>query len=176
MQEKIIAFIRRMKTAVAVMTSDYDLRLERSKRQLGRPAAILDTSMLKLDHCRSALCQACLNALQRRENVCRQSNNRLSRLSPVTLMSENAHAVENLSQRLRQGQNIYIERCGAALEKKLTRLLAVNPRSVLERGYAIVRTIPEGVIVRDSRQVKSGSTVEVLLHRGRLACSILTEE
>lgn len=175
MQEKIKTLARRMRTAVQMMTSSYGFRLERSLRELGRPAAALDTSMLKLDHSRIALCQACTNALQKRDSLFLQIRNQLSRLNPMTLLSEKAYSVEKLTQRLSQGQNLFVERRKAALEKNLARLLAVSPKTVLERGYAIVRTIPDKTLVRDSRQVKPGETVEILLHRGRLTCSITKE-
>jgi exodeoxyribonuclease VII large subunit len=45
-------------------------------------------------------------------------------------------------------------------------LLSVSPLSILERGYSLVEV--NGAIVRNSRQVKQGDTMEIRLHRGKL--------
>ncbi|MFW5906440.1 MAG: exodeoxyribonuclease VII large subunit, partial [Desulfobia sp.] len=47
-----------------------------------------------------------------------------------------------------------------------SRLEAVSPLAVLERGYAIVSRLPGQEIIEDSGQVEEGDRVEIKLHKG----------
>ncbi|MBN2032373.1 MAG: exodeoxyribonuclease VII large subunit [Deltaproteobacteria bacterium] len=54
----------------------------------------------------------------------------------------------------------------------LGRIAPMNPLGVLERGYSMTRKIPEGWIVRSSRQMEKGDQVSVKLARGELQCRV----
>jgi exodeoxyribonuclease VII large subunit len=49
---------------------------------------------------------------------------------------------------------------------------ALSPLGVLGRGYSICRRLPGLEIVKDAATVTAGAEVEVLLHRGRLWCTV----
>ena len=49
---------------------------------------------------------------------------------------------------------------------------ALSPLGVLGRGYSICRLLPGLEIVKDAAAVSAGGEVEVLLHRGRLWCTV----
>jgi len=53
-----------------------------------------------------------------------------------------------------------------------TRLEQLNPNAILARGYAMAAALPEGVILRDARQVQVGSDVLVYLAQGALQCRV----
>jgi exodeoxyribonuclease VII large subunit len=52
------------------------------------------------------------------------------------------------------------------------KLEALNPLSVLERGYSITRTVPEEMVVKESQSVSLDQKLEVLLSKGRLLCRV----
>jgi exonuclease VII large subunit len=54
-----------------------------------------------------------------------------------------------------------------------TRLQALSPAGVLARGYAIVRAVPEGEIVRDPRRIHVDQQLEVLVEKGSFAAKVL---
>ncbi|MFC1798616.1 exodeoxyribonuclease VII large subunit [Thermodesulfobacteriota bacterium] len=56
------------------------------------------------------------------------------------------------------------------LREKLARLQALNPKSILKRGFSITRTIPDLVVVKDSDSVNIGQKLDVLLASGTLTC------
>ncbi|MEJ2509539.1 MAG: exodeoxyribonuclease VII large subunit [Gammaproteobacteria bacterium] len=60
------------------------------------------------------------------------------------------------------------QRLGAAARA----LEAVSPLATLARGYAIVRTVPAGRVVRRADEVRPGERVEARLGVGRLVCNI----
>lgn len=61
---------------------------------------------------------------------------------------------------------------GSALCELAGKLNVLSPMNTLKRGYSITRKLPDGDIVRDSRQVKRGSSVGVMLAVGSLRCSV----
>ncbi len=58
-----------------------------------------------------------------------------------------------------------------AFERSSARLSQLSPLRILERGYAIV-TSETGQIVKDSAAAAAGSTIQVLLARGRLEAKV----
>ena len=52
------------------------------------------------------------------------------------------------------------------------RLTALSPDAILDRGYSIIRTIPDAVIVRNPQQVEIGQDLEVMVAKGSLICSV----
>lgn len=66
------------------------------------------------------------------------------------------------------GLNRRVEKALANLTGKKTRLEAINPLAVLQRGYAIARKLPEGQILKDSNQVSHDDRIEIILHKGKI--------
>ena len=58
------------------------------------------------------------------------------------------------------------------LERAMDRLEAMNPLSILRRGYSVVRRIPSMEIIRESKRVEKGDLVAVKLYQGELVCRI----
>lgn len=52
------------------------------------------------------------------------------------------------------------------LEKNLALLNTLNPLAVLNRGFAVARTYPEAVLIRDAETLAPGGKVEVQVARG----------
>jgi exodeoxyribonuclease VII large subunit len=61
------------------------------------------------------------------------------------------------------------------LAEQAARLDGLSPLAVLSRGYSIARRA-DGRIVRASRDVLLGESIELRLHRGRLAVEVLSVE
>lgn len=83
--------------------------------------------------------------------------------------------------RLQSSALLIKERSARALSDASTvieqaeRLLAVSdPRTLLSRGFAIVRV--GGKAVTDSRAVKKGDVLEITLHEGRLTAKVMDDE
>ncbi len=78
---------------------------------------------------------------------------------------------QRLGQRLVAADGRAIERGAAQVSRLAAHLSALNPKLVLERGYAIVATV-DGAIVRDSAQLAAGDAVQLTLARGGAAATI----
>lgn len=94
---------------------------------------------------------------------------RMMRASPdVERIRERvARAAERLVLATRGALDTRVRR----LEASRVHLVHLNPAAVLERGYSIVRTA-RGEVVRDSRVLRTGDTLEVTFARGRAETTV----
>ena len=79
--------------------------------------------------------------------------------------------ISRLAQRLIKATAARNDRCAAALARLQSHLNALNPRLVLERGYAMVQR-KDGSIVRDAAQVDVGEMIDVSLARGGMQAQV----
>ena len=80
-----------------------------------------------------------------------------------------------LQQRAQQLQQLFVWRFNERrrlVEHFQDRLGHLNPSAILARGYAIVQTLPEQVILRTSRQTAVGADILVRLHQGAVQCQV----
>ncbi len=73
---------------------------------------------------------------------------------------------------MRQALRQRLQTAARSLQQVSGRLHTLSPLATLQRGYAIVRRHPEGVIVRQASEVQIGDTVETWLAAGRLLSEI----
>ena len=80
--------------------------------------------------------------------------------------------IDDLSARLRNAVLLAVSKRGTAFEALASRLLAMNPESVLARGYAIVAREDDGRIVTDETMVAPGDDVSIRLAKGGLRAEV----
>lgn len=96
----------------------------------------------------------------------------LAHLSPRARWTVLGGRLVNAGARLEaaQGRSITTRRNRVAVLAGT--LDALSPLGVLGRGYSICRRLPGLEIVKDAATVPAGGEIEVLLHRGRLWCTV----
>ncbi len=65
-----------------------------------------------------------------------------------------------------------LERRRERLTWRVQRLESLSPLSILSRGYAVARSLPDLRVVGRINQVAEGQRMEVLLADGRLTCRV----
>ena len=55
---------------------------------------------------------------------------------------------------------------------RVAALQALSPLAILSRGFSILRTVPEGTMVRRASDVMVGQTVQARLAEGQLVCVV----
>ena len=96
----------------------------------------------------------------------------LRRLSPAAHLPRLTLHHEQLQGRLRQAMRALLARRRQALAALMRELDAVSPLATLGRGYAIVRRLPEGEVLRDTHGIEPSMRVETQLAKGRLVCRV----
>ena len=99
-------------------------------------------------------------------------SDRLSADRPERLTGNRRQAGDRAGDRLVQNMVAVIKEKRYRVENAAGKLTALDPTAVLSRGYSITRTIPGGLIVRDSEQVGSGDSLEILVARGIINCHV----
>jgi exodeoxyribonuclease VII large subunit len=87
--------------------------------------------------------------------------------------------INNLNVMLKQFNDNLLSSIDIYLQKKrsmtivlASRLNDLSPIAILDRGYSITRTIPDAVVVRDPKTVKTGQNLEVMVAKGSLICRV----
>lgn len=115
-------------------------------------------------------------ALQRRFAYQRQRlaelTRRLDRVQPRHRLRERAQRLDELDQRLRAILRLRLGAAAQRLHSLSGHLHALSPLATLERGYAIVRRVTDGEVLRRADTVRVGDTVDALLSQGSLRCEV----
>jgi exodeoxyribonuclease VII large subunit len=125
---------------------------------------------------RAVLAERLNSALDRvllaREHRLTQLRTRLERVRPDRQLATEGERLTLLRHRLRRAID---SRLQTAIQQQLhltERLQALDPRSILQRGYAVVRQ-QNGTIVRQSDRLRLGEELEIQLDRGRIGVRVL---
>ena len=118
----------------------------------------------RLDSAFQAVCeerQARLDELERR----------WLRASPLWQIQNGRQRLDDLSTRARLSLAHRLQLQHAHVAGLSSRLLALNPLAVLERGFAVVSRL-DGSLVRSASQVKSGDDIQVQVANGKFAAEV----
>jgi exodeoxyribonuclease VII large subunit len=96
-----------------------------------------------------------------------QALSALRRLSPRALLDRRRQSLDERRQRMWTGERHRLALLREQLEGSLRRLEALNPRSVLNRGYAVVSLSDTGTVIKRTAQVASGDAIDVQVSDGR---------
>ena len=138
-------------------------RLDYLSRRLTHPGERIRNQVIHLQHLASRLRGEWRRGADEQSWALRDAAQRLSAAAPDTGML--VQQQQELARRLHGAAR---ERMTAAAERVTgirSHLLHLNPQRVLERGYSITETA-EGVIIRDSTQLREEQELKVTLAKG----------
>jgi len=127
----------------------------------------LDEAVLRLEKRVAALREQCRLKVLTAEA-------RLTAIKPDKIISLLTLKVDGLSGRLITGSAGLLRSCRFTFEKAASRLSAVGPLQVLERGYAVVQS--RGKIVRSAAQLEVGESFGVTLWKGKITGQVSAKE
>jgi exodeoxyribonuclease VII large subunit len=110
-----------------------------------------------------------------REHRLIQLRTRLERVRPDRQLAAERDRLARLRQRLLRAIDSQIQSATQEQLRLTDRLQALDPRSILQRGYAVVRQ-QNGTIVRQSDRLRLGEELEIQLDRGRIGVRVLEIE
>ena len=94
---------------------------------------------------------------------------RLNRSHPEQLIPERQQHVDELYQRLTMGITNALEHKSETLRSAARHLHSLSPLLTLARGYAVVRTAPQGTLITSVKQVAPGQGLTIHLTDGALS-------
>jgi len=138
-------------------------RVDYLGRRVVHPGERVRNQLSHLTHLGVRLARCAAHQLDQRASHVRGLARRIAAAAPDVEALQARR--ERLAQRLIAGSGRVMERRTAIAARLAAHLSALNPKLVLERGYAIVAR-DDGAIVRDAAQLASGDAVQITLARG----------
>ena len=84
--------------------------------------------------------------------------------------------IQTLANKTELVMDLIIKQYKAINNEQKARLNTLSPINVLKRGYSITRKYPQMNIVKDSKTIKKGARLEVILNKGKLLCQVEKNE
>jgi exodeoxyribonuclease VII large subunit len=97
----------------------------------------------------------------------------LDRTSPKHSINAYRQRLDEILSRLDRSMQVKLEKKGLRLANLQQSLRGLNPRAVLNRGYAFVTRERDGALVKSADQVQPGEGVHIQLSRGELDARII---
>ena len=160
------ALDRRIERMLATLTQ----RVDEAARRLRSPEQRLLAARLRLEEALRRMRRAQGSAWADRARGVMHLATRL-RSSPPALARSDV-GLSTLRERMRRAAERRLATSEHAAKSAAERLLLLDPKGILARGYAIATTM-DGVIVRDVARVAIGQAIVVELARGRLTGAIV---
>ncbi len=153
----------RLQRAMRAASERREQRLDLAARLLRSPSQQLRERLTRLARAAAQLTQGMRQSLQRREGrlVLATRSVRAPQLALPT------GRLAGLQEALIRAQRRRLDEAGRDIEHRGATLASVNPRAVLERGYAIVRN-RDGSVVRSPEQVAAAEVLQVELAGGAI--------
>jgi exodeoxyribonuclease VII large subunit len=127
---------------------------------------------IRIDDFTGRLVRIFIRSIKQRHERLEWLKNRLYANSPFIPVKIAKDKVEQIRYNMFVSLNKILDERRFRLREQSVRLYALSPTAILARGYSITRTIPDAKIVKDSRTVNVGQSVEVMLGKGFLICRV----
>jgi exodeoxyribonuclease VII large subunit len=146
--------------------------LQRLRERLRDPARAIADRRVHFDAAAGRLAAARKAGIERGGRRAETVRERLHASSPVRGIRDRRFRVEALERNLKSCMLRRTERPRDRLAGLVSVLDSLSPLAVLKRGYGLVRTVPEGAIVRSSASVSVGGEVDVKVAEGSFTASV----
>lgn len=143
-------------------------RLDELDKRLVSPKKRIDDLNLKLDDLSFRIVRTFFADIKQRRERLMWRADKLNSSSPLAKATKLNEKLEQMKYNLFILIRIYLNKNQSSLRELTARLHALNPASILSRGYSITRTIPGAAVVRDADTVTIGQSLEVMLAKGAL--------
>jgi exodeoxyribonuclease VII large subunit len=91
---------------------------------------------------------------------------------PETYVNNYRLIIDQLLKTLQKDVDFYMSKQKSILHHHITRLEALNPLSILKRGYSICTHADTNKVIKQSDDVEIGDPVVILLSEGSLLCNV----
>lgn len=168
-----IAEIRRaLKSAMFQRLRLWRERTVQLSMRLVDPSRQIGDYRLRLDDAFGRIVRGFSRQLNEKRDCLNMMGERLARASPQFIFEDLNVLLKHHRQNLFSTMHFYLESKKGTLRTTVAKLNALNPLTILERGYSLTRALPHYVLVKDVRQVSVGQHVEVTVSRGAMVCRI----
>lgn len=145
-----------------------------SKRLLG-PKKKTEDLKLRIDDLTARLVRTFIRSVHQRHERLAWRVDRLNTNNPLIGVKKANEKLKQYRDNLLTLIKIYLNNRYFLLRELTGRLHVLSPAAILARGYSITRTIPDAVIIKDSKAVTKGQDLEVMVAKGSLIVKVEKE-
>ena len=136
------------------------------------PKTLIQDQRLRIDDLTSKMIGIVSLDIQNTRHGLERIVDKLMSMSPAPVIEKYNILLEQNYQNILKSFIKNISNLKHELQERTSRLQALDPTSVLNRGYSIVRTVPDQKVVSGQDMVALGDDLEVLLAKGKLLCTV----
>lgn len=151
-------------------------RLVKLAERVRDPRRRLVDLRLSLDERFGSLTASLVRRVRADRERLRHFETHLQYLSPAVRLANLTFVLDNMRKGMVTGIFRQVETLRARLAGHTALLDSLSPLSVLSRGYAIARTVPEGRVIRDTKDLAAGDPVGINVAKGRFNAVVTTIE
>ena len=141
-------------------------------RRLVDPRKRIQDLRLRTDDLTGRLIRACKQDIRQRQERLQWRLEKLHTLSLATRLPVLKSKLEYLNHNLLSLLQLHVVNRRNLLSAKRSKLSALSPMAILERGYSITRSLPGYQVIRDAGSVSIGDPLQILLGNGSLKVSV----
>lgn len=168
----LAALERRLLTLARMRLNRLRDSTEWLSKRLVQPGRRLQDLTQRLDELSLRLSRAARGVLKDKAGRIAQLSAGLHRHTPQHSVMMRATQYAHLHRRLANAAHQYLARLQGQLASLIRALHAVSPLATLERGYAIVTTVPKATVVSNAAELTPGDCVAARLAKGRIQCIV----
>jgi len=146
--------------------------LAQVSKSLVDPKRKIQDLRLKTDDFTTRLTKIVLNRINQKREQFKWWKDLLYIIKPSGYITKHKERLANNTDKLTTLNNIYLNNKRSLLRENRSSLYALNPTSILKRGYSITRTIPDAGVVKTTHSVSIGQNLEVMLAKGSLVVNV----
>jgi exodeoxyribonuclease VII large subunit len=141
-------------------------------RRLIHPGRRIEDLRMRIDDLDFRLNRTFVNRLRRERENLEFRTDRLNANTPRLFIRKAKHQLDQNYNNLLKSFLILNNSNQLKIRELTAKLEALNPVAILSRGYSITRALPDGRVIKDSREVSLDQDIEVMVARGRLFCRV----
>jgi len=142
-------------------------RLETLAERVRDPRRRLVDLRLGLDERFNSLSASLVRRARTERDRLRHFETHLQYLSPGVRLANLTFVLDNMRKSMITGVSRQVEALRTRLAGRTALLDSLSPLGVLARGYAIARTVPEGRVIREAKDLSAGDPVGINVAKGR---------
>ncbi len=176
LQSRIAELRIRCERAIRNTCDSRRKELDQINRLIVHPGKKIEDLRLHVDQLGDRVRRSLAALFQDRKNRLEKVSGTLAANTPIHRLDIHRSKVEVISLKLLQNIHNYINIIGERYKTAHALLGAVNPSSILNRGYSITRTLPERRVVMNAGDLTSGQMLEVQLANGKVDVRVIEPE
>jgi len=148
-------------------------KLDDFQSRLKSPGRVVDNFRSRIEECENRMVNSIQSLLLHRKEQISWLKKALEGKIPETRIRELTKHIRGLTLILGKGMEKPLSVCKTKTRELNIMLEALNPRAILDRGYAIPRILPGKKVIMDANDAALDDRIELILSKGRLVTQVI---